>query len=358
MSAQHIGRRRPATGSPAAAQATPTTLDDIARALGVSAATVSRALSGKPGVGAELAGRIRDVASDLGYVANSSAQALAAGSSTIVGLLVHQIDNPYFGEMASTIADAADAAGLTLQIGQTARDPARQHRQIRALMAQHARCIIVAGSSYRLPAVEQSSTDALTTYAGNGGRVVAIGHHHVTSDTVRLDEEGAGSSVARHLLELGHRRIAVVSGPPNMTTITERMTGVNGVFGRWPDARVRVVYTDFSGSDSYRATATIMAEQPDTTAIMALSDTMALGALSCLRDLGISVPGQVSVSGVDDIAVASQLAPSLTSVRFPIAEAAREALQLATLPAAEVPRTVRLGHTLIVRASTGPVDGS
>lgn len=343
----------PWNGGRTDAPGTPTLLD-LARSLGVSVATVSRALSGKPGVGAELAARIRARADDVGYVANSTAKALVAGSSNVVGLLVHQIDNLYFGEMASAVADAADSLGLTLQIGQTGRDPERQHRQIRTLMSQRARCIIVAGSSYTLPVVEARATEALTSYAEAGGRVVTIGAHHVRSDSVRFDEAGAGAAVAQHLLDLGHRRIAVMSGPPNMTTVVERLRGLRATFDGEPSAQAHVLHTDFSREEAYTVTEQLMRDYPETTAILALSDTMAVGVLRMLANLGIDVPGQVSVTGLDDTTTAALTSLTLTSVRFPIREAGREALRLGTTPVEPEPRVVEMGHELMVRTSTAP----
>lgn len=343
-----------AAGARGATRHEATTLQDLARTFGVSAATVSRALAGKPGVGPELAARIRRRAEDVGYVANSTAKALVAGSSSVVGLLVHQIDNLYFGEMASAVADAADSLGLTLQIGQTGRDPERQHRQIRTLMSQQARCIIVAGSSYTLPVVEQRATEALTSYLDGGGRVVSIGAHHVRSDSVRFDEAGAAAEVAQHLLDLGHRRVAVVSGPPNMTTVAERLRGLDATFAQEPAADVRVLHTDFSREDANAVTEQLMRDHPETTAILALSDTMAVGVLRRLAHLGLDVPGQVSVTGIDDTTIAAQTTLGLTSVRFAIRDAGREALRLGLTPTEAEPRIVQMRHELMVRSSTAP----
>ena len=127
-------------------------LSEVAAAAGVSIATASRSLRGLGGVSDAVAEKVRGIAEELGYVTNSYARTLAGGTTTIVGLILNQIDDPYFTEIAAGVVRAAEEADLTVQIGHSTRDPQRELKQIRSLVAQRARAIIIAGSGYTDPA--------------------------------------------------------------------------------------------------------------------------------------------------------------------------------------------------------------
>src|SRR5687768_9006928 len=126
-------------------------LIDVAQRAGVSLATASRALAGRDGVSEEVANRVRQVSRELGYVANPFARTLAGGASSTVGLIVHQVDDPYFSEIAGGVIKLADEQNLLVQICHSGRDPAHELRQIRNLIAQRVGIILVAGSGYHDP---------------------------------------------------------------------------------------------------------------------------------------------------------------------------------------------------------------
>ncbi len=329
---------------------------DVADAAGVSIATASRSLTGAPGVSESVAERVREVARSLGYVANLHARSLAAGTSRGVGLVVHEIGDPYFAEIASGVLHVAGAAGLSVQICHSGRDPQRELEQIRMLVASRVGAIIVAGSGF-VDAAEQSATRAdLQAFQANGGRVAVIGRHHLGVDAVLPDNVGGGRAVAGHLVGLGHRRIAVITGSRRLTTIADRLAGVDVALAA-AGVQLRdlpVVAAEFTREGGKRATEEVLAEHPDVTAILALNDDMAIGALSVLRDGGVVVPDQMSVAGFDDVAVAGDLAPSLTTVRLPMVRMGALALELALGEPANRPRRRRVGHELIVRDSTAP----
>ncbi|MBW6438473.1 LacI family transcriptional regulator [Actinoplanes hulinensis] len=331
-------------------------LIDVAQRAGVSLATASRALAGREGVSEEVANRVRQVADELGYVANPFARTLAGGASTTVGLIVHQVDDPYFAEIAGGVIGLADEQRLLVQICHSGRDPDHELRQIRHLIAQRAGIVIIAGSGYHDPRVEAEAEAVLAGYQRGGGRVAVIGRHALGADAVLPDNEAGGHAVAAHLLELGHRRIAVVAGVPGLNTVIDRMAGVASALrehGLSLDD-LPVVHTDFVREGGRTATERILAEHPSTTAIIALNDAMAMGVLAMLRERGIGVPSRMSVVGFDDVSVAADLAPSLTTVRLPMTDMGRMALELALEPPGAGPRRRPTGHQLIVRDSTGP----
>ncbi|MEV0396126.1 LacI family DNA-binding transcriptional regulator [Polymorphospora rubra] len=332
-------------------------LADVAELAGVSLATASRALAGRDGVSDKVAEHVRQVANQLGYVANMHARTLAGGSTSTVGLIVHEIGDPYFSEIASGVIRVAGERDLMVQICHSGRDPEKEFRQIQTIIAHRAGIIIVAGSGYCDPRLQARSKAALSAFQASGGRVSVIGRHHLTADAVLPDNEAAGRSAAEHLLSLGHRRIAVVSGPDSLTTVEDRLAGIAGAIQRggltWSD--IPVIPTHFTRDSGLLATEQILRDHPETTAIIALTDAMAIGVLSALRAHGISVPDQISVVGLDDVSVAADLAPSLTTVRLPMAAMGELALAMALKPQSQRPRRKSTGHQLVVRDSTGPV---
>ena len=331
-------------------------LQDVAEEAGVSLATASRSLSGAPGVSEAVAERVREVARRLGYVANVHARSLAGGPSRSVGLVVHEIGDPYFTEIASGVLRVGAREGLTVQICHTGRDPQRELDQIRLLVANRVGAIIVAGSGFVDPAKQAEAKADLQAFQRAGGRVAVIGRHHLGADAVLPDNQKGGRAIAEHLLGLGHRRIAVASGACELTTIADRLAGVEeALAAEGVDfASVPVVEEEFTRAGGRRAAERILDEHPDVTAILALNDDMAIGALSTLRARGLSVPEQMSVAGFDDVAVAQDLAPSLTTVRLPMAEMGEQALLLALKEPSARPRRRHAGHEFVVRDSTAP----
>jgi LacI family transcriptional regulator len=331
-------------------------LADVAARAGVSIATASRSLAGREGVSESVAAHVREVALGMGYVANVHARTLAGGATSTVGLIVHEIGDPYFAEIASGVIDVAAQRGLTVQICHSARDPRNELHQIRTLIAHRTDAIVVAGSGYTEPELQADSDAALSAFQETGGRVAVIGRHHLTADAVRPDNEAAGAAVTTHLLGLGHRRIGVIAGPEVLTTVADRIAGVAAALELHGMALddLPVLHTDFTRNGGHAGAARLLAEHPDLTALIALNDVMAIGVLSELRSRGVPVPGRISVAGVDDVAVAADLAPSLTTVRLPMTEMGEMALTMALKPPTARRRRKNTGHELIVRDSTGP----
>jgi LacI family transcriptional regulator len=331
-------------------------LIDVAIASGVSIATASRALSGAPGVSPAVAERVRRTATELGYVMNMHARSLAGGSTSTIGLVVHEIGDPYFSEIASGVLRVASEQELTAQICHTGRDPETELRQVRTLVANRVGAILIAGSGFVDPKVEAPVREELERYADSGGRVAVIGRHHLRADTVQPDNTDGGRQIGEHVLGLGHRRLAILSGSLGLTTVADRLAGVHEAMreaGVDPGG-VPVIEDEFT-RDGGRAGATrILAEYPDTTAVVALNDDMAIGCLSELRRARTSVPGRMTVTGFDDVAVAGDLAPGLTTIRLPMADMGARALALALKEPGSRPRKQRVRAELVVRGSSGP----
>ncbi|MFC8923458.1 LacI family DNA-binding transcriptional regulator [Cellulosimicrobium sp. NPDC057127] len=331
-------------------------LADVAERAGVSLATASRSLAGREGVSEQVAAQVRQVAAEMGYVANPHARTLAGGTASVAGLVVYEIGDPYFSEIASGVVRVAAQHGWSVQLSHTEREPSAEVAQIRLMRAHRVGAILMAGSGYVDPAMEADAARELAAFQESGGRVVVVGRHHLGSDAVLPDNGPAGESVAEHLLGLGHRRLAVAAGPAHLTTIADRLAGVRSAVARHrldADA-LPVVHAPFTREGGRDAARRLLDEHPATTAILALNDAMATGVLSVLRERGVAVPRDVSVTGFDDIQVAQDLAPALTTVRLPMSEIGAAALELALRPASARPRRRSTGHTLVVRDSTAP----
>jgi LacI family transcriptional regulator len=329
-------------------------LSDVAAAAGVSLATASRALNGQAGVGAVLAEKVREVARDLGYVANVHARQLAGGTTSVIGLIVHEIDDPFFTEIAGGIVRSALEENLMVQVSHSGRDPEQELRQVTTLVVQDVDAIIIAGSGYVDPAREARAKDVLRAYQQRGGRVAVIGRHHLSVDAVLVDNVAVGAAAARHLVQLGHRDVLVAAGSDQLTTIADRLSGIRSAFQE-VGIQPTVMHDAFSLEGGARIASRIDELATPPSAVIALSDLMAIGVLQELRRQAMRVPDDISVVGIDDITVAQSLAPALTTVAVPLAEMGQIAFSVVRKPTAARPRRRVLSARLVVRESTAGV---
>jgi LacI family transcriptional regulator len=329
-------------------------LSDVAAAAGVSLATASRALNGQAGVGAALAEKVREVARDLGYVANVHARQLAGGTTSVIGLIVHEIDDPFFTEIAGGIVRSALEENLMVQVSHSGRDPEQELRQITTLVVQDVDAIIIAGSGYVDPAREARAKDVLRAYQQRGGRVAVIGRHHLSVDAVLPDNAKVGAAAAQHLVQLGHRDVLVAAGSDQLTTIADRLSGIRSAFQE-VGIQPTVLHDAFSLEGGARIASRIGELAAPPSAVIALSDLMAIGVLQELRRQGMRVPDDISVVGIDDITVSQSLAPALTTVAVPLAEMGQIAFSMVRKPSAARPRRRVVPIRLVVRESTAGV---
>jgi LacI family transcriptional regulator len=329
------------------------TLADVARRAGVSTATASRIINGSPKPVAEaLRERVLAAVAELQYVPNAQAQMLARSHRSIVGVVVHDVSDPYFAEITRGLQRVATEHGRLVIICNTYRDPERELEYIEVLHAHQAAAIILAGSGYHDPAYAERVGAKLHVYERTGGRVAVIGRHEHAGDAVVPDNEEGGFLAGDHLFSLGHTEIGVIAGPRILTTTTDRLDGLRRA-ARKHQIKLpgrRIVYADFDRDSGAAAAATLLAAHPRLTAIAALNDSMAVGALACLR----STARRVSVTGFDDMPIARDVTPTLTSVRLPLAEMGARAMALALSGAGTEPRVERVRAELVRRDSTGP----
>jgi LacI family transcriptional regulator len=336
------------------------TLRDVAERAGVSLATASRVLNGSTrAVSPELSARVGRAATELRYVSNGPAQALARSTTNVVGLVVHQVDDPYFASIAAGAMRVATEHGLLTMLATTFRDPGREVEYVRRFRTQRVRGVLLAGSGRLDDGAELAR--ALGEFDEGGGRVALVSDHDLPFDTV-LPANGRGAAqVARLLHDLGHRDVGVLTGPADLRTVSERLAGFLDAWASVGRDRGAVALEDgdFSRAGGHAAMLALFERNPHVTAVFALNDLMAVGALSALQnDLGRRVPEDVSVVGFDDLWLSADLQPALTTVRLPLEEMGARAMELVLRPAGDTPRRVHVGAELILRASTGPARRS
>lgn len=336
------------------------TLADVARRAGVSTATASRVINGTPyTVADELRQRVLHAVEELQYVPNAHAQMLARSQRLTVGIIVHDVSDPYFAEITRGLQRVATDHGRLVIICNSYREPDRELAYIELLRAQQVGAVILAGSGYLSEEVTGALNAKLSAYAGDGGRVVVIGRHEMAGDAVMPANEEGGYAITAELLELGHVRIGVIGGPPTLTTTADRLAGVRRAAAERGHnlPGERSVEGDFSRDGGEAAAAELLDRHPDVTAILALNDEMAVGALATLRSRGIAVPGDVSVAGFDDMPIARYVTPPLTTVNLPLVEMGALAMRMAFQPAGTTPRVEPIPAHVVRRDSTAPHRG-
>ncbi|WP_127473335.1 LacI family DNA-binding transcriptional regulator [Microbacterium sulfonylureivorans] len=331
------------------------TLHDVAREAGVSLATASRVLNGSTRKVAEsYRERVEAAAEKLGYTANLSAQATARGTSAIVALLVADIADPYFGQLASGVARGADEAGLVVTIAITERDPQREVKLVRALRGQRPRGLILAASRTEGPDAAGLESE-LEAFSGMGGRVVVLGQGAAGQRSVGLDNHGGAVALGARLAGLGYRDAVVIAAAEGIRTSDDRVAGFTSGFSDGGGTVREVRRGGFTRDAGYATAQELIADGlAPGTVVFGISDVVAIGIMSALRDAGLRVGDDIAVAGFDDIATGRDIRPGLTTVRVPLEDLGYRALHAAIEadwdPAAEPP----LPLEVVVRGSTPP----
>ncbi len=326
------------------------TIYDVALEAKVSPATVSRVLNGND-VTPDLAERVRAAVERLEYRPNSVARSLRRRRSAVWGLIISDIENPFFTEMVRGVEDVAQASGYSVVLCNSDEDLTKEARYVDVIVDERMAGAIVS------PASERESD--FSSLLERGISVVGIDRRlgHDGADTVLVDNLLGAGLATGHLLEQGWRRVACITGQTRVTTAAERLEGYRRALGR---ARVRfdsklVVEADFKQEGGRRAALQLLdrAKPPD--ALFVANNLMCLGALEALRERGLELATDIGLASFDDMAWAELLRPRLTTVAQPTYEMGREAarLLLARIHGdGGAPRQVVLAPTLHVRDSS------
>lgn len=333
---------------------------EVARRSGVSMATVSRALNGRPDVSATTRSRVEEVARELGYTPNQQARALVRRRSDMVGLIwdTSYVEtkgrSPFLSDLLVGLKMALADTGYHLMLlsPQTANHGVNAF--VQAAMQHGLDGVVLMGVDANLPALEALINSGRPCVGLDLPLVGGRGSY------VSSDNEAGASAAVHHLHELGHRRIATIAGPQSMLAASDRSAGFTGAMAEL-GLKVQRGYVqegDFFIDSGYEAMQALLALKSPPTAVFVAGDQMAVGALGALAAAGLDVPGDVSVIGYDDLEMAAATRPALTTVSqdyLGIGEATVELLTQIMDDEGYQPSPVRVPGKLVVRDSTGPV---
>ncbi|MET0453456.1 MAG: LacI family DNA-binding transcriptional regulator [Mycobacterium sp.] len=312
------------------------TLQDVAARAGVSQATASRVLNGSSRVPGEgVADRVRAAARELGYVANAQAQALAKASTGLLGLIVHDIADPYFSSIARGVQLAARRARKQVLLASTDRDFDIERESVSTFISHRADAIVLAGSR-QSGHLDRDLETEFGHYRANGGRVVVIGQPLAFGGAVEPENHFAAGELADALVDDGHTQFAVIGGPGNIRTAVDRRNGFVEALGRRGMTPLVEVSGDFTRDGGHSAAlrlAAAMQLRPgagvEPVCVFAVTDVMAIGAIAAWQEIGLSVPRDVGIAGFDDIPTLRDHTPSLSTVALPLEEIGTRAVELA-----------------------------
>lgn len=329
-------------------------LKDIAERARVSVMTVSKALRDAPDVSAETKTRIKLLAQQMGYVPDSTAQGLRNRTTRLFGLLIPSPVEPVFGRVALAIEERAHEMGYDMLLAYTLNSPEREEACLRRFLSRRVDGLFLA-PVYRL------GTEARIYQELQARKIptVLLGHpapfcSHFTS--VEEDDLLAGYAVTQHLLKLGHRRIAFLTGPPATPWAQERFEGYRRALREMGlDVDDRLVFqAGRSTDDGARAAAQMIGEMSDATAIQAVNDSVAIGAAEILLAQNVKIPGELSLTGFGNTNLSEHFRVPLTTISQPkyrLGIAGMDAM--VQLLRGQRPETRRLPAELVVRASSG-----
>lgn len=337
-------------------------ITDVARLAGVSPATVSRVVSAAPyAVSDATRARVLEAAATLDYVPNALARGLLKSYIPVVGVIVHDITDPYFSEIVRGVEDAATPDGFLVITCSSDRNGARENAYVRLLRSMRAATIIFAGSGLDDPVVNNEMGRHVAAVRDYGAAVVHLSPHAFGKADIGVDNAGGIASMVAELVRLGHRQIAFLAGPSSLFVGRERLDGYRRGLA---DAAIPfderlVVSTGFNREGGALGIDALLAGTARFTAVCAANDLLALGALQRLAELGVTVPEQVSVAGFDDIQTAAMATPPLSTVRLPLHEIGRRGFEYAERQLAGVSVTSEMLPTeLVMRGSTAPPPAS
>lgn len=280
------------------------TITQVAEAAGVSRATVSRVLNGRTTVDPTIGARVREAAEQLQYRPNLTARYLSTGRTMTVSVVIPDLGNPMFQSILRSLTRAAEADGYGVLVAE-ARTAEREADVARTARRQCDAVVLIA------PRMQAEALDALVPEIAP---VVVLNRSLADPRiaSVGIDYRNGMAQLVQHLEELGHRHLAYLAGPPSSAAHQERQSALDGLARHRPSLRLHTVEGGASLEDGHRAAAQVL--EAGATAVMAFNDLVALGLLFRLHQLGVDVPGELSVAGFDGIELARYSVPTLTTV--------------------------------------------
>jgi LacI family transcriptional regulator len=329
------------------------TIRDVAKWAGVAPITVSRVINNSDYVSQETRKRVEATIAELGYVPNVLARSLRSKRTSMLALVLTDITNPFWTTVARGVEDAAREAKFTVIFCNTDESEVEQDHYLRDLLQKQVDGVLL------VPA--RSTADSVAFIQKQGTPVVVLDRRvpNARVDVVRCDSEGGAYQLTRLLLSLGHRRIAMLSGPQGVSTADDRVAGYRRALAEAGlDVSVELIqYGEFTQVSGYEMTQQVLAVTPQPSALFAGNNFIAIGALRALRDTGLEIPEDVALVGFDDLPPALLIDPFLTVAAQPAYEMGQQATELllarlsGEAPAAY--QEIVLPTEIIVRESSG-----
>ncbi len=332
---------------------------DVARLAHVSITTASRVLSGSDHpVSEDTRQRVLQAAAQINYYPHSVARALVTQKTNIIGVIVGDIEDPYFSAIVRGIEDVARENGYLAMVCNSDREPKTELNYVKILRGYRVDGLIFAGGGLTDEPYQDELELLLIDLIKQGIHVVGIGQHQFITTRVEIDNYGASCEMTNYLLKLGHRLIAYIKGPSILTTSRIRFNGFREALRHHgcslsPEL---LLEGDFTIDSGYEATTYLLEEEKKPTAIFAANDLMAIGSLLAIQRKGLKVPDDISIVGFDDIASARYVFPPLTTIRVPMYEIGRVAVESLLILIQDEGMTGSriLSHELVVRDSSAP----
>jgi DNA-binding LacI/PurR family transcriptional regulator len=338
------------------------TIKDVAASSGVSATTVSRVLAGTYPVSTATRARVMKAVRELDYVINAQARALVGGGTKTVAFIVHDLVGPSFAYVGQGVEQQATAEGRLCLVCTTHGDPERELEIIELMREQQAEAVVLVGGGNNNRSYIERMSQVARALDKSGSRLVLCGRpplgSEVPATVVEYDNEGGAYAITSYLISLGHREIAFLgAGEPGHTTIDGRLHGFERAHKTHHIAvasqRDRPI--SFDRESGYKATRDLLAGGQKFTAIFAATDMVASGVFVALREAGLRVPEDVSVVGYDDIPLAMDLTPELTTVHVDYEELGRTAVRFAlNRDRHAMSQHTVMGTHVVIRGSAGP----
>ena len=330
-----------------------TTIEDVARLARVSRATVSRVLNNNLSVNESLRSRVVEAIQELGYEPNHVARRLRARSSTVIGLIISDIQNPYFISVVRGVEDTAHSNHMTIVLCNSDEDVAKQQLYLQLMQSEHVAGLII------VPANSHDST-GLARLHRLGIPIILLDRtvDGLLVDVIKVDNVRGAFEAVKHLIDLGNTRIGIITGYEYLSTASERYAGYRNALtaAGLPIDDSLVKFGDFKTESGYRLTREMMSAPARPQALFVANNLMTLGALRALRELGLRVPLDVPLVGFDDMPWSAELYSPLTAVSQPTYELGQEAVNMLLRRIAQPgapSRMVTLQTQLIVRESSG-----
>ena len=334
-------------------------LKDIAARAGVSVMTVSKALRDAPDISTETKARLKLLAQQMGYTPDTAAQGMRTHTTKLFGLVISAVTNPVFARVVMAIEEGAQEAGYQVILAHSLNNPEREETCLRRLLARRVDGLFIF-PAYRpeatAPVYEEVRRRAIPT--------VILGHKAKFCSqfaNVETDDLAASQAATRHLLELGHQRIAFLSGPAVCPWAHERFEGYRRALR---EARVelddRLVFNAGATiEEGEKAALQMLNEAPKATAILAVNDLVAIGAATILLNQGLKIPQDISIVGFGNILLSEHFRVPLTTIRQPKLRLGTAAMDsMMKLLRGERPASKRLSAEIIIRDSTAPPPGN